>query len=215
MKLYLLRMFWICALAGVASCGDGINGLKENSGSGSTSATSFKYIFVTSSQYDGNLGGASGADTKCNSDSNRPVTTVTYKALLVTTSGSRRACSSANCSGGASEHVDWVLSADTQYRRADGITVIGTTNSIALFSLPLTNSIDSDTGKKYWTGFNSGGSFDWTAANGANTCTSYTDNTGGGGANGKYGMGNSSNGAMGESQDWCNTSTTRIACVEQ
>lgn len=41
-----------------------------------------KMIFVSNSHYDGNLGGFSGANAKCNADTNKPPGGGTYKALL-------------------------------------------------------------------------------------------------------------------------------------
>jgi hypothetical protein len=86
--------------------------------SGTPSAT--KRIFITQGTWDGNLGGLSGADTKCNADANKPGGGATYKALLP--------------GNGA-------LAASTSYVRADGTTAIGTTSGSGAFTFPLTNSI--------------------------------------------------------------------------
>lgn len=62
---------------------------------------------------------------------------------MVSDGTSRRACTSANCTtGGTSEHIDWVLKPNQQYKRKDGTTVIGTTNANGLFPIPLTNSME-------------------------------------------------------------------------
>ena len=188
-----------------SSCGSKLDKLK---GGGS-----FKYIFVSAATSNGSLGGISGADAICNSDAERPDTTVTYKAMLVDTAGARVACTTANCSGGNAEHVDWILAPNTEYRRVDGTTIIGTTNSLALFSYPLTNGLDTDATLIYWTGFNNAAA-DFTTSDTSNTCTSWTSGAGGGALNGKRGNGNSNYGAFGSGQDWCNV-TYHLACVQQ
>src|SRR5690606_20294444 len=73
-------------------------------------------------------------DGQAQSATNRP-NEREYKALLV--HGTERvACTTAQCSGCASEHVDWVLSPNTHYLRADGVTLVGTTNDLGLWSFP-------------------------------------------------------------------------------
>ncbi|PJZ83689.1 hypothetical protein CH366_10275 [Leptospira harrisiae] len=85
--------------------------------------------------------GISGFDTYCNNSTNKPSGSYTYKAL-VSDGIKRRACSTANCSGGTSEHIDWVLKPNQQYKRNDGTTVIGTTNANGIFVTSLTNSVE-------------------------------------------------------------------------
>ena len=136
-----------------------------------TTDRAFKYLFVSASTPAANMIGATGADSICNADANRPVTTVTYKAMLGATNGtgsSRTACTSANCGSGSGEHVRWVLLANQEYRRADGTTVVGTTNSVGIFTFPLTNSFGTCTGGVAWGGFLS----DWTSA--VNSCGGWT-----------------------------------------
>jgi hypothetical protein len=106
-------------------------------------------IFVTASTYDGNLGGAQGADNKCNSDPARPQGTTNWKALISATP-ERTACTSANCSTGLVENFNWVLRPNTLYRRLDG-QIIGTTNGSAIFVFPLQNAMDSNS-YDVWTG---------------------------------------------------------------
>lgn len=106
-------------------------------------------MFATQAVVNGNFGGAAAGDAACNADSNKP-SSGTFKALMVEDSGARA----------ASPAADWVLQANTTYGRADG-TIIGTTDSSALFNLPLTNAIAP--GKSYWTGILYGG---WTASSG-------------------------------------------------
>ena len=146
-----------------------------------TCVNNTKKIFITHSSlgagtYDGNLGGPTGADAKCMSDSNYPGSG-TFKAML--TDGSTRiACTTANCSGsGAAEHTGWVLAASTAYYRVDGTTLIGTTNAAGIFSFPLTNSF-STAASYYWSSLNT----DWTVyGGGAVHCTGWTTNSSGNG----------------------------------
>jgi hypothetical protein len=120
-------------------------------GNGSTSCGSDCRIFVTASVYDGILGGAQGADNKCNIDPARPQGTTNWKALISSTS-ERTACTSANCPGGLAENFNWVLRPNTLYRRLDG-QIIGTTNGSAIFDLTfgLQHAMDSNS-SSVWTG---------------------------------------------------------------
>ncbi|MCB1138798.1 MAG: DUF1554 domain-containing protein, partial [Leptospiraceae bacterium] len=103
-------------------------------------------------------------DAFCQADSNNPDPGATFKAMVhAGASGGRRGpCSTSNCSGGATEHVDWVLAADTEYRRIDGTLVGRTMPTLGLFdfsggdlSAPFKQS-----GSNYWTGM----AMDWTPA---------------------------------------------------
>ncbi len=113
-------------------------------------------IFITASQYNGNLGYPSGGDVKCNSDSNKPSGGSIYKALLVDASY-RVACTSGDCTNIA-QNIDWVLRPNTTYGRASDAKVIFNTNSAGIFVFTsggtLTNSFDSGSQKNYWTGMN-------------------------------------------------------------
>jgi hypothetical protein len=167
-----------------------------------------KRIFVTAATHNGNLGGVAGADARCMSDSNKPGGTSTYKALIVDGS-SRVACTTGYCSGGASEHVDWVLSASRSYYRTDCTTLITTTTASGLLSFGLTNTIHPSS-LSAWTGT----SINWVAGN---TCGSWTSSAAG--SNGELGVSNYSNfGALNPggitSPDSCDN-TFRLYCVEQ
>lgn len=118
----------------------------------------------------GNMGGIEGADELCQSEYG-----ANYKALVVADTGdpetSRIACTSDNCSsGGASEHVNWVLSPNTKYIRPDG-TTIGTTTSNAIFESSLDNPI-SGGGTPPKTGLD----YFWVTS--SNTCSSWTSTSG-------------------------------------
>ncbi|MCB1194511.1 MAG: DUF1554 domain-containing protein, partial [Leptospiraceae bacterium] len=67
----------------------------SNNSSSTTSTT--KKMYLTTTSYNGNLGGISGADTKCQSEYSGT------KALVVGTS--RRACTTSNCTNSSEENV--------------------------------------------------------------------------------------------------------------
>lgn len=152
-------------------------------------------------------GGISGLDNSCANDSNKP-SGGTYKAMVV--DGTNRiACTTANCSGGTSEHTDWVLKPDKEYRRKDGSTVIGTTNSNGIFTFPVSTGV-----AEY-----NGGTFsitltaleaDWTSS--TNDCGNFTLTSG------SYGTGNFSENTstmINWATSGCTGVATHIICVEQ
>lgn len=150
--------------------------------------------------------GVSGADSKCNADANKPSNTGTYKALIGDTVLTRRACSSANCATlGAAEHIDWVLYANTEYRRVNQTTVIFTTDANGIFVFGTSSAGWDGTGSSYNTGL----SGDWTTN--ASTCTSWTA----GGGSGMQGLGNSTGTAMLANGAIGCASTVSLVCVQQ
>jgi len=157
--------------AGTPNAGNGANGAGADGGSGTqvTSCTSNCRIFVTSTTMaSGNLGGISGADAICNADAAKPATG-TYKAFLW--ASTRRACSTAYCSGGAAENLDWVLKPNTSYMRPDA-TPIGTTLSSGIFDLTTAANF-SATNVTYLTGANATGGNEWTIT-AASNCLNWT-----------------------------------------
>lgn len=165
------------------------------------------YIWATATYFGGNLGGISGADSKCNDadDANMPNAALTYKAMIVS-STTRRACSTGNCSGGTSEHIDWALDINKTYLRGDGTTLIGTTNEGGIFEFPIENSFDP-LNNSIWTGL----SFEWT--NAGNTCTAWTSNSSG--VSGRIaGSGFTHDAAISFSNSTCDI-PRRIYCVSQ
>lgn len=124
-----------------------------------------KRIFVTLGQLTGNLSGTNGisaADGQCNVDGNKPATG-TYKAMLVD-GVFRAACTTPNCSGGPSEHIDWVLSPGVNYIRAADSRFLFTADDNAIFVFG-TLSASLDTGiSNYWTGFKNNNA-DWVTGN--------------------------------------------------
>lgn len=124
-----------------------------------TDGTDYGVIFVSLTKLNGSgsaVGhgqGLSDFDSVCQTEAQGHGLNGTFKALL--SAGTlRRACSTASCSGGISENVDWPLKPNEQYRRLDKSTVIGTTNGSGIFEFPLTSSI-TDTATDIWTGMSS------------------------------------------------------------
>ncbi|MDQ3231231.1 MAG: DUF1554 domain-containing protein [Pseudobdellovibrionaceae bacterium] len=164
-------------------------------------------MFLTNmDSFAGNLQGMSGADSFCGSDTAKPEGTATWKAFLVQ-AGVRVACTTANCSGGTSEHTDWVLKPNTTYTLAEGGT-IGTTNAAGIFAFPL-QSMLAQTTNYFWTGFAAAG--DWTA--GSNNCLNWTSaNSGDNGERGR--QDSTSNKILANAPTACNVDS-RLLCVEQ
>ncbi|WP_243394003.1 DUF1554 domain-containing protein [Leptospira meyeri] len=169
------------------------NSSSPSSTTGTCATTGFCKMFATNTAATKNSGIA-GLDSNCQNNANKPSGGGTYKAL-VTDGVNRIACTTANCSGGTSEHIGWVLKPNKEYRRKDGTTVIGTTTANGVFSFPLSNSVESlanmasggyptnatATGMNAdWTS-NASDCLDWTTNAGGNSSTVGTwDNTGSG-----------------------------------
>ena len=126
----------------------------------------------------------------------------------------RRACYAADCSDqGGNENLDWVFQPNTEYRREDETTVIGTTNSSSIFEFPLDNSF-TGVNETYWTGFPS----TWAILNtgGGNIdCLGWTSKDGG--ASGRVGVGDETDSnAIDRTSGQASCSTShKIICVEQ
>lgn len=156
----------------------------------SLASTFDHYIFATSATYNGDLlmagGGATGiegADILCalakdNEQPALPGAGSVYRALLID-SINRVACTSINCAGGSSEHVDWVLRANTSYKRPEG-TVVFTTNASGIFLMTAGLNAPLAAAGQWWTGMDS----DWMEL-GPSTCTDWTDTV----SNGAFGVG--------------------------
>ncbi|MCT4640865.1 MAG: DUF1554 domain-containing protein [Bacteriovoracaceae bacterium] len=204
-QIFLLRLFFLSFMTFfLNSCNEDIDiaqneasGQTGGSGSGSSSCSTSDHckIFVTNSTYSGNLGGTAGADTKCQTDVNKPAGSSTYKALISSSTRSAKPVAS-----------DWVLYASTEYRRPDG-TVIGTTQADRTFSSPMTNSWNGS-GVTIWSGI----SLAW--ATNPQTCSNWTDGSG-------VAYGTTGRGDYSDHQAWdygasyfCNYNHY-IVCVEQ
>lgn len=163
-----------------------------------------RIIYTTNQIYQGGaLGGISGADAICNSDSLKPNNTGSYKALIVD-GVNRRATLTANISNSP---IDWVLSPNQLYIRPSGPTIT-TTNIHGLhnFASNLTTSVFTAP-DLIWTGLNA----DWTTAGGCGTTTAWTDT----GPVGRYGTGDRSDSAMIQNGQASCSGTGRLYCVQQ
>ncbi len=216
MKKALAHILWggviLIITLGMVMCDggtDSLTGTGGTGGSGGSGSSTGTKIFVTASFYNGSLGGVSGADNKCMSDSNKPDSN-TYKALIVGDEGgqvTRSACSTANCGGGSSENVNWVLKPNTTYYRSDGTTKIMTTNSSGIFVFgTLDNLFLNAPNGTWWTGLNS----DWTTN--SNNCSGWTSTSGNGIVGG---IGITDSQAISGSSPIACTFSYHLVCVEQ
>ena len=169
-------------------------------------------IFITATTYNGNLIGSSnsgslGADSKCESDFNKPSDGSTYKAMIVDTTN-RLACSTTGYCTNPNENLDWVLKANTSYARTDG-TLIFTTNSAGIFVFgTLTNSFGTGI---YWSGISS--TSIWRTSTGGNHCSQWTSSNSA--LVGNYGDASSLNStSVANSSFTCDT-LRALLCVEQ
>lgn len=154
-------------------------------------------VFVTNSTTQGSF-----TDSICSSDLNKP-SAGTFKAMIV--SSTRRACSTANCSGGPSENLDWVFRPNTKYYRTDKVTQILETDSSGIFT-SMTNSFTSNS-VNVWTGLNS----NFTTS--ANTCSNWTNSNGA--FLGVYGTANLTSTSAYNANVQTSFSFSNVVCVEQ
>ena len=113
--------------------------LDGNSIQGDTSGPSYKIIRITNTTYPpSTIGSINSADAKCQLEFGSD-----YKALI----GDQ----------GVRDNTlpGWVLTADTEYRKPDGNTIVGSTDSNGCFAFPLNNPVYSDGWAGVWTGLNS------------------------------------------------------------
>ncbi len=171
------------------------------------------FLYPTTSNYcPGNAGtgftSVAGADGRCMSDGAYPGTG-TYKALIVDNGFTRVACTTANCSGGPTEHLNWSLYASTVYRKLD-MTTIMTTNANGIFVFGTLSAPPDTVGAGWYTGL----STTWTYAGvGTGACTG--DNWSSPGGNATYGLQNVvGTGAISSGNQACG-SCTRLLCAQQ
>lgn len=130
---------------------------------------SFAVTFVTNDVYTGDLGNKAGADAFCTSQSVAKfgANAIEWKAFITT--NTRRACSTPGCSGGVAENLDWVMEGATEYRREDGVTVIGVTNPSGIFEPGgFLNTFDLGPTGSAWGGFTN------TGLTNADNCSNFT-----------------------------------------
>ncbi|MEM7181607.1 MAG: DUF1554 domain-containing protein [Spirochaetota bacterium] len=167
-----------------------------------------KVIFITTNSYTGNLGGITGADTKCNSDGNKPGNhPSTYKALLVDGTGSPNRRGSVSANAGDSQ-LDWALAASTDYFRDDGTTQIFTTDANKIFSFGTLSASFNAGSDTVWTGLDD----DWTG-NSTNHCTQWTNNSAV--DNGQEGLSNATDDTSIDSGFSDCSMSRKLICVQQ
>lgn len=147
--------------------------------------------------------GISGADAACANDTNRPSSVVQVRAFLVS-SGTRVASVTPDVGDG---QLDWVLLANKQYRRADGVTVIGTTGANRLLQLNLNAGFTFAGDTLHLTGMQAG----WTSPVGGD-CGGWN----GGGTNAGVGFGDplDASSYFGGTLA-CTSGPIKLRCVEQ
>lgn len=195
--------------------GDGTtDGTTDGTGDGTaeeTPADTRKFIFPTQSTYNGNLGGLTGADSKCATEkttnfSTLPGADTEYKALLADGT-TRIACTSANCTDTA-QNTGWVLKPGTDYYRPDESKIF-TTNTGGIFPFgTMGNAFSTNGTDAWWTGLET----DWTSSAVNDDCGNWASTVG----NGTFGTGNlTTDGAIADfGADPC-TNTKKILCVRQ
>ncbi|MBT7609059.1 MAG: DUF1554 domain-containing protein [Bacteriovoracaceae bacterium] len=137
------RINWISLLAPIwliVSCGNDIDvntgATDEATSVTSCNGKSYCYLFTTNSTVDMDFASGSDVltelDNLCDADVNNPRQNEGVVKAVFAWSGSREACTTAHCAGGVTENLNWVLRAETEYRRSDG-TIIGTTDTSGIF----------------------------------------------------------------------------------
>lgn len=150
-----------------------------------------KIIYLTNMPKKANFGGVAGADALCNAS---PPVPGTYRALIA--DGVTRALG-----------TNWALAPDTKYVRADGSTVIGTTNGNAAFVFPL-NAGMGTSGVAIWTGLNA----DWSSSD--DDCNNWSG-TAGFSATAGLADTTDSQAIMGVLENCATLAGAFFACVEQ
>lgn len=166
-------------------------------------------IFVTSKVVEGNLGNPNTgqnskqwADSLCNSDSARPSTTVTYKAMMGI-SDLRYACDSDEYCG-ANHDLDWVMQPNTAYYNVNGESV-AITNPFATFDFP-TLGVIKNADIKVWTGLNT----KWINSNNCKDWTTRHDDQ-----NGRVGWASQSDGRLIDLEKHACNKDRSLYCVQQ
>jgi hypothetical protein len=96
--------------------------------SGGGASAAYRIIGFTKTDREGKAGNTAAAaltalDNECVTDFGAGYKALVYSASLRDTT------------------TDWVLKPNTEYRRADGTTIVGTTDADALFTFPLSNPV--------------------------------------------------------------------------
>lgn len=160
-----------------------------------------KRIFISATAFNGDLGGPSGADAKCQSDARAP-SGGTFKAMLA--GGARRACTTPDCTS-ASEQQDWVFAANTSYVRLDGQPLFTSSSNGLVASYPLANDLGSAI--NFWAGLEA----DWTGH--AESCAGWTSSSGE--LRGRVGWGAITDKSWIQGGNFTCADTAPLVCVEQ
>ena len=175
-----------------------------------TGNTLAKFLFITNAPVSANFGSASAADNSCNADAGKPAGGGTYKAVIGATW--RVACNTANCQGGASEHTDWPLQANTPYGRPDG-AFLGKTNAVGLLPDTLSAKIKNASDTYAWIAW-SGFDREWRTTAGVN-CSDWGSNSSLGIGTIIYSTAASTWRVSDSMTDNCNNTTRKLICAEQ
>lgn len=135
-------------------------------------------IFVTSATYDGNLGGLTGADAKCDSVAKAAGLELTYKAILSdssTNAKARLAITGQVVVVDSNDNVEVIAASTTDFWGAQSADLLMTVN--------INESGGTITGKTPWTGTSSEGAYalygcnDWTKASNSSGTIGSIDHT--------------------------------------
>lgn len=150
-------------------------------------------IFVTEKKYDGNMGGISGVDAKCNNDAHTPTDNRYYKALILAPNRNK-------------ESHDWPLLSNTTYYRVSGEKIGVTIINDAIFSIPLSLGVTDDI-HDVWTASKDG------SYTNSDNCSVWNSNSTT--ASGKIGLSSSTDSHfIANGSSYCNTEH-ELYCVEQ
>lgn len=164
--------------------------LLASSQTSQTASLPEKRMFLTSTLYNGNLGGITGADQKCNSDSRKPSGSSNFKAYVF--DGTVRSLSR---NGSKYDLVDYPIAANTKYLTITGDS-LGSTNATRSFSTDINDFFLmnraklAETNDEFWVGLMTVAFTSYTAEV-RETCTGWTTN--GAGVTGGYGFTNPNN----------------------
>ncbi|MFZ5628789.1 MAG: DUF1554 domain-containing protein [Spirochaetota bacterium] len=188
----------------------------EGSTSTTIDLTIFRVLFIASGTSGSNMANSGVADNYCNTAGNKPAGTGNYKAMM-SGWGTRRACSSNNCTtSGAAENLDWALAPNTQYRRNDLSTIIMTTNSAGIFvfgtlqATIVATPLPGGSPITLWTGLSAG----WLSQSSSGTCGGNWSTPGG---TGVYGLINRTNSTLlhYSTATPCSSNSGQLACAQQ
>lgn len=220
LSLLLFAMSVGCSNSKNSNDSDLLKLLLLNQSVSASNSVKYKLLFVTQDGHDGNFGGFAGADAFCNARIPTGVANgKTFKAFLVTSAiggaGNSRIAtvgSDADFNGLGDGQVNWIFSANTEYRRMDGAVVFNTNGRRLFDFMPnnrLENAFSTTGGIQIWTALNP----NWTATN---SCADWTTNNSLGGNDfGETGLPTGRDLSSIHSGAINCGDTARVLCVEQ